>query len=309
VGTLSLKGRNLLLVNVPEARISASPDLRFDVDKRRIDVTGQVTIPFAKIAPADLAGAVRTSADEVVVASQMRPPKEQWAVAARVRLVLGDAASIDTFGLSGRLGGALDTRLDTDGSSRGTGELTISEGKYAAFGRRLDVERGKLIFSGGLLTDPGVDIRATKQFPDAVAGVNVRGTLRQPRMTFFSEPSMPQSQIVSLILAGGSIATAQNAVDATGARGDLLAQGGAILAQQLGQKVGLEDVSIEQNLANETAVVLGKYLSPRLYVSYGISLTESLNTVKMRYSLSDRWTIRTEAGRESSADLVYTIEK
>jgi hypothetical protein len=29
----------------------------------------------------------------------------------------------------------------------------------------------------------------------------------------------------------------------------------------------------------------------------------------MRYTLNDRWTIRTEAGKERSADLVYTIEK
>jgi hypothetical protein len=32
--------------------------------------------------------------------------------------------------------------------------------------------------------------------------VNVRGTLREPRLSFFSEPSVPQSQIVSLLLAG-----------------------------------------------------------------------------------------------------------
>ena len=58
-----------------------------------------------------------------------------------------------------------------------------------------------------------------------------------------------------------------------------------------------------------TSLVLGKYLSPRLYVSWGVSLTESINTFKMRYTIDDRWTVKTEAGKESSADLVYTIEK
>ena len=55
--------------------------------------------------------------------------------------------------------------------------------------------------------------------------------------------------------------------------------------------------------------MLGKYLSPRLYVSYGVSLTESINTIKMRYTLNDHWTIKTEAGKERAADLVFTIEK
>jgi translocation and assembly module TamB len=91
------------------------------------------------------------------------------------------------------------------------------------------------------------------------------------------------------------------------------------LASQLGGKLGIPDISVESDFDNSfgqtsdqqigTSLVLGKYLSPRLYMSYGISLTESINTIKMRYTLNDRWTIRTEAGKERSADLVYTIEK
>ena len=84
---------------------------------------------------------------------------------------------------------------------------------------------------------------------------------------------------------------------------------GAMLAQQLGSKVGIQDVGLESDLSNETSLVLGRYLSPRLYISYGVSLTQSLNTVKLRYTLSDRWTIKTEAGQARGADLVYTIQK
>jgi translocation and assembly module TamB len=195
------------------------------------------------------------------------------------------------------------------GTNRGSGELGITEGKYVALGRRLDIDRGRLIFSGGLLNDPGVDLRATKEFPDVKAGVNVRGTLRSPRMTFFAEPSLPQSQIVSLIIAGGTLEGARSGDVATSGRSALIAQGSALLAQQLGSKIGIEDVGIEQNLANETSLVLGKYLSSRLYVSYGIALAEAINTIKLRYTLNDRWTLKTEAGKNASADIVYTLEK
>jgi translocation and assembly module TamB len=128
-------------------------------------------------------------------------------------------------------------------------------------------------------------------------------------MTFFSEPALPQSQVVSLLLAGGTLESAQSTDTANAGRDALLAQGGAILAQQLGQRIGIEDVGIEQNLANETSLVFGKYLSSRLYISYGISLAEAINTIKMRYSINDRWTLRTEAGKEASAEIVYTVEK
>jgi translocation and assembly module TamB len=309
-GQLTLKGENLLLVNVPEARIKASPDLTFRIDGRQLTIDGEVKIPEAAIAPADLTGAVLSSSDEVIVGAVPRDPAQTFSVTSRIRMVLGERVSLDSFGLSGRLTGGLTVETGVDGISRGTGELAVADGKYAALGRRLDIQRGRLIFGGGLLADPGVDLRAQKQFPDVIAGVNVRGTLRAPRMTFFSEPSLPQSQIVSLILAGGSFESAQSTDrDSASRRSAVLAQGGAIIAQQLGQRVGIEDVSIEQDLSNETSLVLGKYLSPRLYVSYGVSLAESINTIKLRYTLGDRWTLRTEAGKERSAEVVYTIEK
>ncbi|HEV7432407.1 MAG TPA: translocation/assembly module TamB domain-containing protein, partial [Steroidobacteraceae bacterium] len=64
----------------------------------------------------------------------------------------------------------------------------------------------------------------------------------------------------------------------------------------------------------DTSLVLGRYLSPRLYVSYGISLTEQLNTLKLRYTLGDHWTVKTEvgqgpAGQVQGIDLVYSIDK
>lgn len=308
-GQLNLKGKDLLVVNVPEARITASPDLHFRIDGRELAANGTVVVPYARIAPADLTGAVVASSDERIVGAPVVDPQDTFRVTSNIRLELGERVEIDTFGLSGRIAGAITASSTPDGTSRGQGELGVAEGKYMALGRRLDIERGRLIFGGGLLADPGIDIRATKEFPDVKAGVNVRGTLREPRMTFFSEPSLPQSQIVSLILAGGSLESAQDSQRSGAGRNALLAQGGAILAQQLGSKLGIEDVGIEQNLANETSLVLGKYLSPRLYVSYGISLAEAINTLKMRYTLNDKWTIKTESGREQSAEIVYTIER
>jgi translocation and assembly module TamB len=309
-GRMNLRGNDLLLVDVPEARIKASPNLDFRIDGRRLDIEGEVRIPEASITPADLTGAVLASSDEVILGEVRPDPEQTFRVTSRVRMVLGERVTLDSFGLSGRIEGSLAVDTGIDGTSRGTGELSVADGKYAALGRRLDIQRGRLIFAGGLLTDPGVDLRAQKQFPDVIAGVNVRGTLRAPRMTFYSEPALPQSQIVSLILAGGAFQSAQSTDrDAAARRSEVLAQGGAIIAQQLGSRVGIEDVSIEQDLSNETALVLGKYLSPRLYVSYGISLAESINTIKLRYTLGDRWTLRTEAGKERSAEIVYTIEK
>ena len=193
--------------------------------------------------------------------------------------------------------------------TRATGELSIEEGKYVAYAHNMDITRGRLIFTGGPVDDPGIDVRAIHKFPDVTAGVNVRGTLLQPHLSFFSEPSLAQAEIVSLLLSG-SLSTTPTRSNGTAANNTALVQGGAMLAQELGQHVGIQEVGVESDLlTNDTSLVLGRYLSPRLYVSYGVSLTENLNVLKLRYSLGDHWTVRTEVGQARGADLIYSIEK
>ena len=147
-------------------------------------------------------------------------------------------------------------------------------------------------------------------------GLNVRGTLQEPRLTFFSDPSMPQTQIVSYLLTGKAVEhvlrrrfgvherVARNARDPGRRR---------LLASQLGRRLGIEEVGVESTVDSageaDTSLVLGKFLSPRLFISYGISLTESINTLKLRYTISDKWIFKTEAGENQSADLEYTIER
>jgi translocation and assembly module TamB len=306
-GKVKVEGANLRVTDVPEAQIEASPDLEFNINGRRIEVAGTVKVPYARIVPADLTGAVRSSSDEVIVGQEQGDPAERFEVVSTITLSLADRVSIDTNGLTGHLTGNITVRSGYAAVTSATGELSIEQGKYTAYARKLDIQRGRLIFTGGPIGNPGIDIRAIKEFPDVTAGVNVRGTLLQPRLSFFSDPSLTQSQIVSLILAGGSLESAQNRQGTAG--NELLAQGGAILAQQLGSHVGIDDVSLESDLTNQTSLVLGRYLSPRLYVSYGVALTEQLNVLKLRYSLGDRWTIKTEVGQARGADLVYTIQK
>ena len=55
--------------------------------------------------------------------------------------------------------------------------------------------------------------------------------------------------------------------------------------------------------------MLGRYLLPPLYVSYGIALTERLNVLELSYSFGDQWTIETEVGQAGEADLICTIQK
>jgi len=315
-GQLHLDGTNLRVVDIPEAQIDASPSLDFKVAAHEVDITGTVAVPYAKIVPADYTGAVTSSPDEVIVGQESQNPADQFHVKTAITMTLGPNVNIDTMGLTGQLAGSVTVRSGYDAITRAAGVLSVQKGQYSAYARKLDIQSGRLIFTNGPIDDPGIEIRAVKRYPDVTAGINVRGTLQEPRLSFFSNPSLPQSQIVSLILSGGGGDSTLQMLQATAAQNqqataanELLTQGGAILAQQLGSRIGLPDISVETDLNNGTSLVLGKYLSPRLYVSYGVGLTEELNAIRLRYSLGDHWTIRTTAGQIKGADLVFSVEK
>ena len=55
--------------------------------------------------------------------------------------------------------------------------------------------------------------------------------------------------------------------------------------------------------------MLGTYLSPRLYLAYGVGLFEAANTLRLRYLLSSKWTLEATTGVGTSTDLLYTIER
>ena len=141
-GKFKLEGQNLRVVDVPEAAIDASPNLDFKIDGRRIEVTGAVKVPFASIVPADLTNAVRASSDEVLVGQEVADPSKRFEVFTGISLTLGDKVSLDTFGLTARLTGTITLRSGGDDITRGAGELSMEDGKYTAYGRRLDIERG-----------------------------------------------------------------------------------------------------------------------------------------------------------------------
>jgi translocation and assembly module TamB len=58
----------------------------------------------------------------------------------------------------------------------------------------------------------------------------------------------------------------------------------------------------------DSALTVGKYLTPELYISYGVGLFDSSTIFKIRYLLSKRWTLETQTGTYSGVDVRYGLE-
>ena len=125
---------------------------------------------------------------------------------------------------------------------------------------------------------------------------------------------MAQTEQLSWLLLGRS-GRGRSDEDQAAMQGAALAlglKGSDFLANRFKGKLGLDEVSIGSRpgeQSSQAALVLGKYLNPRLYVSYGIGLFEPVYSLRLRYEISEKWTLQTESGAESGGDLVYTIER
>lgn len=316
-GQASITGDRFLAYRTPDARVRVSPELDVLVSSnRRIDVTGELLIPWARITPEDISSTVQPSADEVVIQPIGSGDSDQngassWAVHSRVRTVFGDDVEFDGYGLTGRITGGITTRSDPGSLTRATGELSVEDGEYEVWRQKLTIERGRLFFNDTPVADPALDIRAVRRPRNVVVGVDIRGTLRQPELTLFSQPAMQQSEQLSYLLTGQSL-TEGGAGERDVVREASLAlqvAGGTFVGRELGQRFGVDTVTIESgDNPDEASVFFGEYLSPRLFVSYGVGLFEGTNIFRIRYDLSSRWSLEAQSGPRSGADFIYSLE-
>ena len=314
-GSMRMQGEKLLIADTPEFRVLASPDITLHAGPDGFDVEGEVLIPRARISPKDLSATVRTSTDERVVGLDEEDvaPSTLDRVRSRIRVVLGDEVTIDSHGLRARLGGDVTVTTKPDDIPRATGAINVLEGQYKAFGQDVRITRGRLSYNNSALSDPELEIVAERVIrdEDVTVAVNVRGRLAEPFITISSTPAMPSNQALSYLLTGRSIDTLQSneATSVDRAAETLAISGGGLLLGTVGSKIGLDEVTVESRGTDDTEVVLGKYISPKLFVSYGISIVEAINTIKLRYTINKHWSLKAEAGLQQSADVEFRIER
>jgi len=314
-GQMRLKGDQLMIADTPDFRVIASPDLLFTAGADGFDVTGEVLIPLARITPRDLSTTVSTSPDERIVGTEVGDagPSTLGRVRSRINVVLGDDVRVDSWGLKARLDGAIAVVTRPDDVVRGDGVIRIVDGEYRAFGQLVTIRRGELRYNMTPLDAPALDLVGDRVIrnEDIVVSINVRGTLDEPFITLSSVPAMPENEALSYLITGRSINTLQSgeAASLDRAAQSLAVSGGGLLLGNLGTRYGIDEVTVEQTGDDDTSVVLGKYLSPKLFVSYGISIAEAINTIKLRYTLNERWALKAEAGLNQSADVEYRIER
>lgn len=323
---LTVSGENFQVADTREARVFVSPDVRIVAGADDIRVSGAVHVPRADITPQTVPESAVTASSDVVElepASGEDGTDEDAAgreLFAELDLSLGDDVRFEGFGLKARFSGDLTIFEEPGQPTTASGEISIADGEYRAYGQGLVIESGRIIFAGGPATEPALDVRAVRRPQENIlVGADVRGAIAEPDFTLFSEPPMTQQEQLSYLVLGRSLADAPAGESSALQQASLAlgVKGGNFLAENIGENIGVDEFTIRSGSGEagagsdpaDAALVIGKYLSPKLYLSYGVGLFNPISVLQMRYEFTRNLKFTTESSSESTgADLEYTFE-
>jgi translocation and assembly module TamB len=336
----SLRGGSGLLTAEGQARLGAQPQLRLQAraDKlrvlgridRQLVLSGQATVHAlpqrlqvdgriqADSGLFDLSRRDAPTLDEDVDVRreaadepEMTLRREPGALARQLQLAvdvdLGRQLRLRGRGLDTLLGGSL--KLTAPGGRLAVnGQVRALDGTYAAYGQKLGIERGLVLFEGPL-DRTRLDILALRTDLDVRVGVAITGNALDPRVRLVSEPDLPDSDKLSWLVLGrgpeglGRTDTAllQRAAMA------LLAGEGQGPVDGLLRRLGIDEFSIRQTdgEVRDTVVTVGKQLGRRWYVGYERGVNAATGTWQLVYRIAQRFTLRAQSGQDNSLDLIW----
>jgi translocation and assembly module TamB len=316
---LDILGNRFLAADIPGAKVLITPDLDFTRDAQRMFIGGKVIVPEAMVDLQKLPRGTRVqrASDDVVVIeaqSQQNAAAQSLPVVAEVTVILGDKVDLTGFGLAAKVAGQLVIKERPGEPTTGSGEIRVA-GTYKAYGQDLTVQQGQLLFAGTPLDNPRLNIVAVRTVGEVNAGLRVTGSAQNPLLTVFSDPPMGQANALAYLVTGKPL----EEVGSGNAEGDALQSAarslgtaaGGLLARKIGGRLGVDEVGIkDSDTLGGSALTVGQYLSPRLYLSYGVGLFQPGEVVTLRYKLKESLAVQIERGPDDTrTGIEYRIEK
>ncbi len=182
----------------------------------------------------------------------------------------GSRIEVDGLGLDSEWGADIVLRGTTDDPRIG-GEARLVRGAYSFAGTRFELTRGRIAFDENQPINPRLDIAAETERDGIDVTVAITGNSESPEIAFGSNPQLPEEEILSRLLFGGSVTSlsATDALQLGAALASLRGGGGVDPVSRLRNAIGLDQlriVSADPALNRGTGVALGKNLGRRVYV-------------------------------------------
>lgn len=360
---INLQGKDITIIHNPEYQITATPKLKILANRQQIETDGTVLFPKAsiKINPKNN-NLIELSNDVVFVGDKKKSVTLPFIFKNDIKIETGDDIQLQYQGLNTKLKGSLTIKQDSDHPILATGELKLFPGEYSYYGQSLKLKpNSSLNFANTPINNPIINITASRNIlilpvsdsdtssdtqsklgsnsfiqsalfssqsipTQLEIGLHVRGTLHDPHIILFANPSNiieSQLDLLSYLIIGQasnqlSAASTQlllNAATNLGSEKNNMGQ----LISKIQQKIGLDQLTIgakpifdptTNSLQQNTSLIVGKNLSPKLNISYSLGLLDQISILEINYLLNHNFSLQTTSSNFANGlDLLYKVEK
>ena len=323
---LNLKGNKLLIRQAPLITALVNTDLSVDASpmSKKLTVNGKIEVPRALISmPESSATVVGISPDVRVVRAgdnqlAILQAAKPWDIRADVDVRLGDRVVFQGFNSRiGLLGRIYLTQRGSETAMRANGAIGVSQKvTIEAYGQSLDLNRAIARFNGPL-SNPVLDVDANKTISGSIVGVRVTGTASNPNIQVYNDAGLSDQEAMSALISGrinegssglsneqGFKSDVNNTIAAAGIS---LGLGGTrAFTNQIGQTFGLSGLALDaQGTGDDTQVSVTGYITPDLYLRYGVGVFTPVNKLTLRYQMNKRLYLEASQSLEKAIDLFY----
>lgn len=182
-----------------------------------------------------------------------------------------------------------------------SGRITATGGTLQFRNQRHEIQRATVDLPGQLDADPILNIQTTAEIAGYDVITSITGPLTSPTVNVRSDPALPQSDVVSLILNGqlstGDTGTSALAQSGLGTAASLLTESliSAPVRRATDKLFGLNRLSIDPLVAGRggesptARLTVGRQINKNLSVTYSTNLTGNQNQVlAVEYRVSNR---------------------
>ena len=325
---LSIKGERLVLTQPPLLLAEINPDIDIIVrpGDRYVNIQGAISVPSATIRPPESSEDIITQTEDAVVLdrrligniNEVLAVSKPWSINADIGIDLGDDINFRGFGAVIPLAGALNITQNGKGVMRAKGVVQVARRtSIDAFGQNLELNYGQVRFNGNVMK-PTLSIEAVKKIDDNIIGVRVKGSTDNPNIIVFNNAGLTQQQAMNALVTGrindgspsqiseqGFKSQVTNNLAAAGLNFGL--SGTRSFTNQIGQAFGFQSLTVDASGNSEdTNVNVTGYVTPDLYIRYGVGVFNAQNSLSIRYQLTRRIYVEATSAAENAVDVVYS---
>jgi len=194
-----------------------------------------------------------------------------------------------------------------------TGRIDIVRGSLVFQGRRFQLTRGSIQFTGGGKINPSLDIAAEYKLPEYDVEVDLTGTAQKPSLTLNSQPRLDQADILAVLLFGRPVNSLNQNQRGSVQESALNIASGFVagkLASSVSQALGLDTLGLDVGEVDTSGgrIGFGHYVGDKTYFSVSQELAgQHGQDASLEYQIAPNWKIGTSRSTTGSnaIDLIW----